>query len=194
MSAILGLTRPQAERRLILLSAGTAARRRDMREPARRLAAEVDWLQLGETLRRRKLLPVLGPRILDLAGGSAGGGFAAAVERALEESRRQGVFLQLVSLHLIASLAEAGVRSAALKGPLLAEAIYGDPGRRLSSDIDLLVILDDDAPREKLTLAARNLPHVELLAAAAINPVSLARHDKVLATVGAVKLLEERLQ
>jgi ribosomal protein L4 len=35
---------------------------------------------------------------------------------------------------------------------------------------------------------------VELLAAAAINPVSLARHDKVLATVGAVKLLEERLQ
>ena len=147
MSAILGLTRPQAERRLILLSAGTAARRRDMREPARRLAAEVDWLQLGETLRRRKLLPVLGPRILDLAGGSAGGGFAAAVERALEESRRQGVFLQLVSLHLIASLAEAGVRSAALKGPLLAEAIYGDPGRRLSSDIDLLV------PSEQLQTA-----------------------------------------
>ena len=26
-----------------------------------------------------------------------------------------------------------------MKGPLLAEAIYGDPGRRLSSDIDLLV-------------------------------------------------------
>ena len=51
-----------------------------------------------------------------------------------------------------------------------------------------------EAADEKLTLAARNLPHVELLAAAAINPVSLARHDKVLATVGAVKLLEERLQ
>jgi ribosomal protein L4 len=29
---------------------------------------------------------------------------------------------------------------------------------------------------------------------AGVNPVSLARHDKVLATVGAVKLLEERLQ
>jgi ribosomal protein L4 len=27
-----------------------------------------------------------------------------------------------------------------------------------------------------------------------VNPVSLARHQKVLATVGAVKLLEERLQ
>jgi len=33
-----------------------------------------------------------------------------------------------------------------------------------------------------------------VLAASAVDPVSLARHDKVLATVGAVKLLEERLQ
>jgi large subunit ribosomal protein L4 len=57
---------------------------------------------------------------------------------------------------------------------------------------DVLIIVE--AADEKLTLAARNLPNVELLAAAAVNPVSLARHDKVLATVGAVKLLEERLQ
>jgi large subunit ribosomal protein L4 len=57
---------------------------------------------------------------------------------------------------------------------------------------DVLIIVE--AHDEKLTLAARNLPHVELIAAAAVNPVSLARHDKVLATVGAVKLLEERLQ
>jgi large subunit ribosomal protein L4 len=57
---------------------------------------------------------------------------------------------------------------------------------------DVLILVT--APDENLTLAARNLPHVELLAASAINPVSLARHDKVLATVDAVKLLEERLQ
>jgi len=57
---------------------------------------------------------------------------------------------------------------------------------------NVLIILE--APDEKLELAARNLPHVELLPAAAVNPVSLARHDKVLVTVGALKLLEERLQ
>ena len=56
------------------------------------------------------------------------------------------------------------------------------------------VLIIVEAPDEKLELAARNLPHVELLSAAMINPVSLARHEKVLATVGAVKLLEERLQ
>jgi len=57
---------------------------------------------------------------------------------------------------------------------------------------DVLIIVE--ALDEKLFLAARNLPHVEVLAAAAVNPVSLARHEKVLATVAAVKLLEERLQ
>jgi large subunit ribosomal protein L4 len=56
------------------------------------------------------------------------------------------------------------------------------------------VLIIVEAIDEKLFLAARNLPHVEVVPAAAVNPVSLARHQKVLATVGAVKLLEERLQ
>jgi large subunit ribosomal protein L4 len=63
--------------------------------------------------------------------------------------------------------------------------------KSLSLDNVLIIV---EAADEKLELAARNLPHVELLSASAVNPVSLARHDKVLATVGAVKLLEERLQ
>jgi len=57
---------------------------------------------------------------------------------------------------------------------------------------DVLILVE--APDERLTLAARNLPNVELLPVAAVNPVSLVRHAKVLATVGAVKMLEERLQ
>ena len=47
---------------------------------------------------------------------------------------------------------------------------------------------------EKLFLAARNLPHVEVLPVAVLNPLSLVSYDKVLVTVGAVKLIEERLQ
>ena len=129
----------QAERRVILLSAGTTARRQATREQAERLVVGVDWSRLAETLRLRKLLPVLGPRILALVGDSASNDFAAAVERALEVGRRQGAFLQLITLHIVAMLADAGIRCAPLKGPLLGEAIHGDPGRRLSSDIDLLV-------------------------------------------------------
>jgi large subunit ribosomal protein L4 len=62
--------------------------------------------------------------------------------------------------------------------------------KELGSDNVLIVVEGFD---EKLWLAARNLPHVEVLEARSVDPVSLARHDKVVVTVAAVKLIEERL-
>ena len=56
------------------------------------------------------------------------------------------------------------------------------------------VLIVVEAIDEKLFLAARNLPHVEVLTVAHLNPLSLASYDKVLVTAGAVKLIEERLQ
>jgi large subunit ribosomal protein L4 len=46
---------------------------------------------------------------------------------------------------------------------------------------------------EKLFLAARNVPHVEVLPVASLDPLSLIRHDHVVATAGALKLLDQRL-
>jgi Uncharacterised nucleotidyltransferase len=129
----------RAERQLILLSAGTASRRRTMHEQAGHLIEGVDWPRLAETLRVRRLLTVLGPRILELAEERVDEDFAMAVQQAIDAGRRHSAYLQLVSLRISAMLADAGIRSTALKGPLMGEAIYGDPGRRLSSDIDLLV-------------------------------------------------------
>ncbi len=56
------------------------------------------------------------------------------------------------------------------------------------------VLIVIEAGDEKLQLAARNLPHVEVIEAPSLNPLALAAYDKVLMTVGAVKMLEERLQ
>ena len=56
----------------------------------------------------------------------------------------------------------------------------------------MLIVVE--AIDEKLFLAARNLPNVEIIEAKSLNPLSLASHEKVLLTVGAVKLIEERLQ
>jgi large subunit ribosomal protein L4 len=50
-----------------------------------------------------------------------------------------------------------------------------------------------EAYDEKLTLAARNLPHVEVLPVSAVDPLSLVRSEKVLVTVGAIRMLEEQL-
>jgi large subunit ribosomal protein L4 len=79
-----------------------------------------------------------------------------------------------------------GIELSAPKTRLLANEL-----KALSLD-DVLILVE--AADEKLTLAARNLPNVELLPVSALNPVSLARHEKVLTTVGALKMIEERLQ
>jgi large subunit ribosomal protein L4 len=50
-----------------------------------------------------------------------------------------------------------------------------------------------EAHEEKLHLAARNIPHVEVLPVSALDPVSLVRHQRVVATAGALKLLDQRL-
>jgi len=63
--------------------------------------------------------------------------------------------------------------------------------KKLSLDLALIVV---EAQDEKLELAARNLPFVEVITVSEINPVALATFDKVLMTVGAVKMIEERLQ
>jgi large subunit ribosomal protein L4 len=63
--------------------------------------------------------------------------------------------------------------------------------KKLNLDRVLIIVEGID---EKLFLAARNLPFVEVLPVASLNPLSLASYDKVLVTAGAVKLIEERLQ
>lgn len=56
---------------------------------------------------------------------------------------------------------------------------------------DVLVVVE--AFDEKLELASRNLHGVTVLPVTAVDPVSLIRHERVLATVGAVRMLEEKL-
>jgi hypothetical protein len=132
----------KAERQLILLSAGTAQRRAALHDRALALAAEVDWPRLAAVLHGRRLLTLLGPRIVELLGEAADEDFATAVAHARDAGRRQGQLLQLLTLRILELLAGAGIRAAPLKGPLLGEAIHGDAGRRLSSDVDLLVAPD----------------------------------------------------
>ena len=55
------------------------------------------------------------------------------------------------------------------------------------------VLILVEAYDEKLHLASRNLPNVDVRTVASLDPVSLARYPKVLATVGALRMLEERL-
>ncbi len=56
---------------------------------------------------------------------------------------------------------------------------------------NVLILLDEY--KTKLCLAARNLPYVDVLDLREVNPQSLIRFEKVVATEAAIKALEERL-
>ncbi len=55
------------------------------------------------------------------------------------------------------------------------------------------VLILNEAFDEKLFLAARNLPNVGICDVASMDPVVLIRFEKVLVTLPALKLIEERL-
>jgi len=55
------------------------------------------------------------------------------------------------------------------------------------------VLILVDKYKTKVCLAARNMPNVDVLDLREVNPVSLIRFDKVVATEAALKALEEQL-
>jgi large subunit ribosomal protein L4 len=61
----------------------------------------------------------------------------------------------------------------------------------IRSMLSVLIVIE--AYDEKLHLASRNLANVDVRTVASLDPLSLARYPKVLATVGALRMLEERL-
>lgn len=65
-------------------------------------------------------------------------------------------------------------------------------GKLKELDLDSVLILNE-AFDEKIFLAARNLPNVGICDASSIDPVVLIRFEKVLVTLPALKLIEERL-
>jgi large subunit ribosomal protein L4 len=110
--------------------------------------------------------------------------FGQKVNRKMYRGAMRAMLSELVRQERLVVL--PGIELSAPKTKLLANEL-----KSLALD-DVLILVE--AADEKLTLAARNLPNVELLPVSALNPVSLARHEKVLTTVGALKMIEERLQ
>jgi large subunit ribosomal protein L4 len=110
--------------------------------------------------------------------------YTQKVNRKMYRAGLRSMLGQLVRTDRLVVAQEFGVsepRTKALLGKL----------KELALDNVLIVV---EAHDENLLLAARNLPYVDVVTVSEVNPLSLAAHDKVLMTVGAVKLIEERLQ
>jgi large subunit ribosomal protein L4 len=110
--------------------------------------------------------------------------FDQKVNRKMYRAALQAMLSELARTERL--LVVNGIELEAPKTKLLVQKL-----KELNLGENVLVLVE--AFDEKLELASRNLPYVDVLPVSALDPLSLARHDQVLATVGAVRLLEERL-
>jgi len=134
---------PAIEARLTALTAQTRAAREAARNEAEDLIDLVDWPVLAKRLYARRLLPVLGERIITLAGSRVPVAFVEATGEAVRRCAEQDMLLELIAIRLTEVLDAAGIPSLPLKGPFLGKTLYGELGRRPCGDIDLLVARED---------------------------------------------------
>jgi large subunit ribosomal protein L4 len=110
--------------------------------------------------------------------------FAQKVNRKMYRGAMQAMLSELARTERLSVV--NGIELEAPKTKLLVQKL-GE--LKLGSNVLILI----EAHDEKLELAARNLPYVDVLPVSSLDPLSLARHDHVLATAAAVRQLEERL-
>jgi large subunit ribosomal protein L4 len=110
--------------------------------------------------------------------------FAQKVNRKMYRGAMQAMLSELARQERL--LVVNGIELEAPKTKLLVQKLA-----ELKHGSNVLILIE--AHDEKLELAARNLANIDVLPVSSLDPLSLARHDRVLATAGAVRLLEERL-
>jgi hypothetical protein len=103
----------------------------------------VDWRRLADVLARQRLLELVGTRLGEVSGVDPPSDFAALCDEATAATRSRGEVSRVTTLMVTEALERDGIRALPLKGPLLAERLYGDVGLRPSEDVDVLVAVAD---------------------------------------------------
>ncbi len=129
---------------------GPAGNAGAIRELVRR---DPDWDVLCESACGHGVLPLLYTRLSDFGGSSVPPGDMARMKDIYSANTRRNLFLGAELLKVLTSLDAQGIVAIPIKGPLLAEAIYGDIALRMFSDLDILVRRDDILRARELLFA-----------------------------------------
>jgi hypothetical protein len=132
-----------AARELALRLCATTERRAAERARIAQLANGMDQEWLASAFAAARMLPLLGSRLVAAAPDAVSPAFVDAVDGALLHGRRRAMLTEQLALRLARGLEDEGIPVVVLKGPQLAERLYGDVGLRASNDVDLLVAPED---------------------------------------------------
>jgi hypothetical protein len=131
------LNAEQAE--LTMYLASTARAREAARPRLVRLLASVDARTYTAELAARGLLELIGSRAIELAPESADEVLRSRVREAVQQTRLRALALDAAQRRVVQALEEGGIPVLPLKGTVLADRVYGDPGLRPATDVDILV-------------------------------------------------------
>ena len=109
--------------------------------------------------------------------------YSQKVNKKAYRSAIRSIFSELVRQDRLVIVEEFAVQAAKTRELL---------GKLNELDLDSVLIVHED-PDENLYLAARNLPHIDVVDPDIADPVSLIGFDKVLITVAALRQFEEKL-
>ncbi|MGC3874218.1 50S ribosomal protein L4 [Halomonas sp. GXIMD04776] len=109
--------------------------------------------------------------------------YTQKVNRKMYRAAMQSILSELVRQDRLVAVEEFAVESPKTKQLV---------GKLKELDLEKVLIVTEEID-EKLYLAARNIPNVDVVNVAAADPVSLVAFDKVLVTVSALRKFEEKL-
>jgi Uncharacterised nucleotidyltransferase len=111
----------------------------------------VDWERLVELAHHHGLVPLLYRRLSNMMDATHSPGLEA-LRRKDQSNAHRALWLTVELLNICRHLQARGLEVLPYKGPVLAEALYGNVALRQFSDLDLL-IRGEDLPRIKVALA-----------------------------------------
>jgi hypothetical protein len=127
------------EHELMRLLAGTRVARAGAAARIRALAAAADGERFARQAGAQSLLPLVAARLQEAAPALLPDVVRERAAAITRETRHWGVAVEVMTERATSALEHAGVPAIALKGPIMARELYGDPGLRVSTDIDVLV-------------------------------------------------------
>lgn len=97
----------------------------------------LDWNAFAAALRHHRLEQSIGRRIVNIAGLPEP--VRAQLQQRIKASTLRTMEQLFTTIRAVAALEQAGIETLVLKGGVLSRQLYGDPFRRSSVDVDLLV-------------------------------------------------------
>ena len=132
----------------------------------------IDWQQVHQLANRHRVLP----RVWKHAAQVIPADHAGPLREQAAQHAQNNLGLLARTIEVVQLLEQQGIESIVLKGPLLAQRLYGDFALRVCADVDLLVA-PDRFPDAAQLLAAAGYHHHTALDAAALARHRRTQHD-----------------